>query len=127
EPFGPCAARGRVHVEPTAQRAVIEVTVTGRLVARRSVQPLPLPRPSATVTGTWTGPFAVAFVAADFATSFPGVKVSLTTIVPAPAGPAVRRAIARPRRERRNTRPYSFRDAIPRPVPACDRSVPHSG
>jgi len=51
-PSGPLIAVGSVHVEPVAQRARIEVTRSVRLDATLSVQPIPLPRPSATVTGT---------------------------------------------------------------------------
>src|SRR4051812_44868398 len=64
-PDGACAARGSVHVEPAAQRAVIAVAVSGRLAANRRVQPCPLPRPSATVTGTCTAPASVAVAGAD--------------------------------------------------------------
>src|SRR4051794_29520293 len=55
-PDGAEAALGSVHVEFAAQRAVIPTTRTGVLELTFSVQPAPLPRPSAIVTGTWTVP-----------------------------------------------------------------------
>src|SRR3954470_18938120 len=89
-PDGPLAAVGSVHVEPAAQRAVIPVTVTGFDECTSSVQPSPLPRPSAIVTGSARVPETVA--GTDLTASLPGTNVSLTTIVPAPAGAARARA-----------------------------------
>src|SRR3954469_22196131 len=117
EPDGARAARGRVHDDPAAQRAVIDVTVRGRFAPSRSVQPLPLPRPSGTVTGTCTAPLAGPAAGADLATSLPGAKLSSTTIVPAPAGPAVRRAAETPMRMRRSTRSHPGHEAGPRQFP----------
>src|SRR3954452_19589416 len=49
----PTADRGSVQVEPGAHFAVIDVTVTEEPDVRWRVQPPPVPRASATVSGTW--------------------------------------------------------------------------
>src|SRR4051812_15322036 len=87
-PFGPAAAVGSLHVEFAAQRAVMPTTVRPLPPAKRSVQPLPFPRPSATFTGMATVAPGFIDVGAAATVSFPGVRPSLTTIVPAPAGAA---------------------------------------
>src|SRR6267378_8310268 len=100
-PAGSAAAVGKVQVELAAQRALMPTTVTGFADLTFSVQPSPLPRPSAIVTGTWRVPAIVA--GADFTASFPGTNVSLTMIVPAPAGAARTRAARIGMRMRRST------------------------
>ncbi len=87
-PAGLVAAIGSLHVESGAHCAVIPVIVTLRAAETRSVQPFPLPRPSAIVTGTRTDSAAVAATGAARAANLPGTKVSFTTIVPAYAGAA---------------------------------------
>src|SRR3982074_3508782 len=89
-PEGMVTAVGRVHVEFAAQRAVIATTRTGLAELTLSVQPSPLPRPSAIVTG----PCVVAATVGGgaFTASLPGTNVSLTMSVPAPAGAARNRA-----------------------------------
>src|SRR6202023_3479007 len=57
------AAFGRVHVEPAAQRAVMAVIATGVEASSVSVQPAPVPRPSAIVSGTCTDRPATALMA----------------------------------------------------------------
>jgi hypothetical protein len=101
-PDGACVWEGSLQVEPAAQRAVIRVTVTLRDAKTRSVQPWPLPRPSAIVTGASTDPAAVALTGAATALSLPGTKVSFTMIVPAHAGVASMRAAKAERRTRRS-------------------------
>jgi len=77
--------------------------VTLRAAEMRSVQPFPLPRPSAIVTGTCTDPAVVAVAGAAAAVSFPGTNVSFTMIVPAHAGAASTRAAKNEMSRRRIT------------------------
>jgi hypothetical protein len=119
-PDGALTAVGSVHVELPAQRAVMPTTRTGLAELTFSVQPFPLPLPSETVTGTCVVPATV--VGADFMTSFPGTNVSLTMIVPAPAGPARKRAARTVSEMRRNTYAYCFPTERPA-IPVCAASA----